>query len=165
MEGMWKNDGNQGCVSMCVLLAQLCLTLCNPMDCSPPGSPVPGTLQARIMEWVAISLSSQPRDGTRVSRIAGRFFTSWATREAPLTTEERLITIILGKRLGFPSGSVVKNPPANAGDVGLISRLQRSPGEENGNPLLYSCLGNPIDRGAWQATIHRVSKSQTWLSN
>ena len=73
---LWKNDGNQGCVSMCVLLAQLCLTLCNPMDCSPPGSHVHGTLQARIMEWVAISLSSQPRDGTRVSRIAGRFFTS-----------------------------------------------------------------------------------------
>ena len=60
---LWKNDGNQGCVCMCVLLAQLCLTLCNPMDCSPPGSPVHGTLQARIMEWVAISLSSQPRQG------------------------------------------------------------------------------------------------------
>ena len=50
--------------------------------------------------------------------------------------------------MGFPSGSVVKNPPANAGDVGLISGLGRSPGEGNGKPLQYSCLENPMDRGA-----------------
>ena len=63
---------------MCVLVAQLCLTLCDPVDCSPPGSSVRGILQARILEWVAISFSresSQPRDRTRVSHIAGRFFT------------------------------------------------------------------------------------------
>ena len=53
---------------------------------------------------------------------------------------------------------MVKNPPANAGDMGLILGLGRSPGKENGNPLQYSCLGNPIDRGAWQAIVHRVSK-------
>ena len=53
--------------------------------------------------------------------------------------------------MGFPGGSVVKNPPANAGDVGLIPGLGRSPGEGNGNPLQYSCLENPMDRGAWQA--------------
>ena len=50
--------------------------------------------------------------------------------------------------LGFPSGSVVKNLPTNAGDTGLIIG-RRSPGEEKGNPLQYSCLGNPTDRGAW----------------
>ena len=59
---------------------------------------------------------------------------------------------------GFPGGSVVKTLPANAGDVGLISGSGKSPGEENGNPLQYSCLGNPMDRGAWQATIHGVTK-------
>ena len=68
-----------------VLVAQLCLTLHNPIDCSPPGSSVHGILQARILEWVTIPFfrgSSQLRDWTQVSWIAGRFFTVWATREA-----------------------------------------------------------------------------------
>ena len=59
---------------------------------------------------------------------------------------------------------MVKNPPANAGDVkdtGLIPRLERS-GEGNGNPLQYSCLENPMDRGAWWPTAHRVAKSQMY---
>ena len=54
---------------------------------------------------------------------------------------------------GFPGGAVVKNLPANAGDVGLIPGLERSPGGENDNPLQYSCLGNPMDRGVWWATV------------
>ena len=53
---------------------------------------------------------------------------------------------------------MVKNSPANAGDVGLSSRSGRSPGERNGNSLQYSCLGNPMDRGAWKATVHGVAK-------
>ena len=67
-------------------VAQSCLTLCDPVDCSLQGSSVHGILQARILEWVAISFSrgsSWPRDRTRVSCIAGRCFTLWATREAP----------------------------------------------------------------------------------
>ena len=60
--------------------------------------------------------------------------------------------------LGFPDGSVIKNPPANTGDVGLILELGRSPGEGNGNPVQHFCLGNPMDRGAWQATVHGVAK-------
>ena len=55
---------------------------------------------------------------------------------------------------GFPGGSVVKNLPANAGDTGSIPGLERSPGGQNGNPLQYSCLENPMDRGARQATVH-----------
>ena len=62
--------------------------------------------------------------------------------------------------MGFPHGSAIKNPPANAGDLGLISGLGRCPGEGNGNPLHYSCLENPTDRGAWQAVIHEVIKEQ-----
>ena len=62
--------------------------------------------------------------------------------------------------VGFPGGSLVKNPPANAGDVGSIRGLGRSLGEGNVNPLQYSCLENHMDRGAWQATVHRVAKSQ-----
>ena len=64
--------------------------------------------------------------------------------------------------VGFPGGSVVKNPLANAGHVDLISGSGRSPGEENDNPLQYCCLENSMDRGAW-ATVHGVTKSQTWL--
>ena len=66
------------------LVAQWCVTLCNPMDCSLSGSSVHGILQARILEWVAIPFSrgtSRLRDWTQVSCIAGRFFTIWATRE------------------------------------------------------------------------------------
>jgi len=61
---------------------------------------------------------------------------------------------------------VVKNPPANAGDLrdaGSISGLGRSLGGRHGNPLQYSCLENPMDRGAWWALVHRVTKSQTLL--
>ena len=61
--------------------------------------------------------------------------------------------------MGFPSGSVVKNLPANTRDMGLISGLGRPPGGRHGNPLLYSCLENPMDRGAWQATVHGVAKA------
>ena len=69
---------------------QLCPTLCNPMDCSLPGSSLHGILQARVLEWVAISFSrgsSQLRDRTGVSHIPGRHFNLWATREAPETAK------------------------------------------------------------------------------
>ena len=74
---------------------------------------------------------------------------------------ERL-NLLRGRKLkGFPGGAVVKNLLANAGDTGLTPGWGRSPGEENGHPLQYSCLGNPMDRGAWQATIHGVAKEDT----
>ena len=63
---------------------------------------------------------------------------------------------------------MIKNPPANAGverDAGSVSGSGRSLGVGNGSPLQYSCLGNPMDRGAWLATVHGVAKSQTQLSN
>ena len=69
---------------------------------------------------------------------------------------------------GFPSGTVVKSLLASAGasrDSGLIPGSGRSPGVGNGNPLQCSCLENLMDRGAWRATVHRVAKSQTQLSN
>ena len=67
--------------------------------------------------------------------------------------------------MGFPGGSVVKNPPAKAGEAGSVLELGRSPGEGNGNLPQYSCLGNPMDRGAWWATVRGVTKSQTRLSD
>ena len=65
--------------------------------------------------------------------------------------------------MGFPGGLVVKNLPANPGDAGLIPGSGRSLGGGNGNLLQYFCLENPMDRGTWQATVHRVAKSQTRL--
>ena len=78
----------------------------------------------------------------------------------------------------FPDGSLVKNPPTNEGDAGLIPGFGRSPGEGNGYPLQYSCLENPTDRGGWWATVYGVGyslwsglqsmgspKCWTWLSN
>ena len=59
---------------------------------------------------------------------------------------------------GFPGGLLVKNPPGNAGDLGSIPRLGRSPRGGHGNLLQYSCLENPMDRGAWQATVHGITK-------
>ena len=67
--------------------------------------------------------------------------------------------------LGFPGGSESKESACNAGDPGLIPGLGRSPGEGNDNLLQYSCLENPMDRGAWRTTVHEVAKSRTQLSN
>ena len=68
----------------------------------------------------------------------------------------------------FPGGLVVKNPPANPGDAGHMNSIPgwgRSPGERNGNPLQYSYLENPMDRGAWQAAVHGVTKGWTQVNN
>ena len=68
--------------------------------------------------------------------------------------------------MGFPGGSVVNSPLADEGDPDLIPRLERLPGEGKENPLQYFCLGNPMDRGAWWATVHGViKKSRTQLNS
>ena len=194
-----------------VLVAQSCPTLCNTVDCSPPGSSAHGILQARILEWVAISSSrgsSQPRGWTWVSCIAGRFFTVWATREFHLVFFCFAVTqgcqiilppsncfcifiknyltihlwgcfwtlfysivymyyiseyILVYFLLGFPGGSVVKNLPAiarDSGDRGSTPGSGRPPGGGNGNPLQYPWLGNPMDRGAWRATVHGILQAR-----
>ena len=92
-------------------------------------------------------------------------------RESQILREEKgsishnMFTLKVINNTGFPVGLVVKNPPANAGDVGSIPGLGRSPGGGNGNPFQYSYLGNPMDRGAWRAIVHGVAKSHTRLSN
>ena len=83
------------CVCVCVyLVVQLCLTFCDPMNCHTPGSSVHGILQARIQAWVATPFSrasSQPRDWTQVSCVAGRFFTNWATTKYNMTQRDKVI--------------------------------------------------------------------------
>ena len=70
--------------------------------------------------------------------------------------------------MGFPGGAMIENLPATVGDArdgGSIPGLGRSPGGGKGNPLQYPCLENPVDRGAWWATVHAVSNSQTQMTN
>ena len=67
--------------------------------------------------------------------------------------------------MGFPGDPEVKASACNEEDLGTIPGSGRSPGKGNGNPLQYSCLENPMDGGAWWATVHRVAKNWTWLSN
>ena len=155
---------------MKVLVTQSCPTLCDPVDCSPPGSSVLGILQARILEWLAIPFSresSWPRDWTRVSCTAGGFFTSESPRQL------RLFLISYYCRQCCNEYQVVqkvKNLPANAensSEAGSTPGSGRSPGEENGNPLQYFMLENSLDRGAWLSTVLGIAKSQTqlkWLS-
>ena len=71
----------------------------------------------------------------------------------------------LSEVVGLPSGSVGKESTCNAGDLGLIPESGRSTGKGNGNPLQYSCLENSMDRGAWQAAVHGVTKSRTQLND
>ena len=93
----------------------------------------------------------------------------WTTREVPestafLYTNNELSEKEIGKTIpfmDFPGGSDGKESSCNAGDLGLIPLLGRSPGEGKGYPLQYSGLENPMDRGAWQATVHGVAESQT----
>ena len=77
----------------------------------------------------------------------------------------RKIMCMCASCMGLPGGSDVKESARDSGDRGSIPGSGRSPGEGNGNPLQYSCLGNPMDRGAWRATVHGVAKSWTRLSN
>ena len=79
--------------------------------------------------------------------------------EDPLAKDRLPIPVFLG----FLGGSDGRESTCNAGDLGWIPGSGRSPGEGNGNPLQYSCLENPMDRGAWRATVHRVEKSRTRL--
>ena len=85
-------------------------------------------------------------------------FLGW---EDPLE-KDRITTPVF---LGFPGGSDSKESSCNAGDLGSIPGLGISPGGGHGNPLQYSCLENPMDRGGWRATVHGVTKSWTQLND
>ena len=135
-------------------VAQSCPALCDPMDCSPPGSSIHEILQARILEWVAISFSrgsSWPRDQTRVSCILSRCFTIWATREAHRMTLFPLCLIlqILRWHSWLKKKKIHLPTQEDARDAGSINGSGSSPGVENGNQLHYSCLESAMDRGAY----------------
>ena len=93
----------------------------------------------------------------------------WTAKETPdqifLFVSNQLFLILLphSDKRGFPGGSDGKESVYNAGDPGSTPGLGRSPGEGNGSSRQYSCLENPMDRGAWQGTVHGIAKSWTWL--
>ena len=165
---------------------------CDPMGCSSPGSAVHGIYQARILEWAAISFSRGSYwtriwtpDSYRLVLCTNNF--SWNYENGLcFKSEFWFLWLSLGRgcseefrgfgtRLGiwgtppilwgFPYSSVGKESACSAGDLGSIPGLGRSPGERNGNLFQYSCLENPMDRGAWSAVVHGVAKSWAWLSN
>ena len=180
---------------------QSCPTLCNPIDGSPSGFPVPGILQARTLEWLAISFSNawkwkvKAKSLSRVRLLA----TPWtAAFQAPpsmgfsrqehwsgvplamtriplrITREFRSFyhmtplpwSLFLQAMHMRVSQMVLVVKPANPGalrDMGSIPWSGRSPGGVHGNPLLHSCVENPVDRGDWPATVHGVAWSWTRL--
>ena len=140
------NIGNRLC--MCT---QLCLTLSNSMDYSPPGSSTPQISQARILGWVAISSS------WRIFRIQW-----WNPCLLCLLRWQVYFftTVPPGKHPWWLSD---KESTCNAGDAVLIPELGRSPGGGNDNPLQYSHLENAMDRGAWRAIVHGILRVRHYL--
>ena len=90
--------------------------------------------------------------------------TSWQIDEEEMETVRDFISLSNNGK-GFPGGSDGEESTCEAGDLGLIPGSGRSSGEGNGYPLQYSCLETPMDKGAWQATVHRVAKSQIWRND
>ena len=111
---------------------------------------LPGESQGQGAWWAAIYGVAQSR--TRLKRLSS-------------SSSMCLALFWVLKIKDFPGGSDGKASAYNAGDPGSIPGLGRSSGEGNGNPIQHSCLGNPMDSEAWWATVHRVAKSQTQLSD
>ena len=176
---------------------QSCPTLCDPIDGSPPGSAVPGTLQARTLEWVAISFSNEGKWKVKVKSLSRvqLFATPWTAAyqappsmgfsrqeywsgvplPSPFINASYMQVCLRGKILtslryvwGFQGGTSSKEAAPQcrrSKRCGFDPRVRKIPGGGHGNPLQYSCLENPKDRGTWW--IHRVKKSETslkWLS-
>ena len=144
--------------------AKSCLTPCDPMDCSPPGSSVPGISQATALEWVATSFSrgsSWPRDWTcssYASCIGRQILYHWATWKPDSAEKD---TKAQNNLKSLHAALFPFRLPIYSFNQDVVTL----PGEGNGNPLQYSCLEDPVDREAWWATVHGVTNSRTRLSN
>ena len=103
-----------------------------------------------------------PTDGEQLKPRLGQL--GEGNRGEPSGSKDSIVTVLSEWRASLEA-QMVKNLPVDGGDPGSISRLGRSPREGNGYPLQYSCLENPMDRGAWWAIVHGVAKSWTQLSN
>ena len=133
---------------------QSCPTMCDPLDGSPPGSPVPGILQARILEWVTIAFSrtsSQPRDPTWVSCTADRFFTIWTTREALYDILEQSKNDVRKIKIIVASGGknwLNRSRGIFWSDGGVLHR-------ERGLGYTGGCIcQNPLSNAIWVCAFH-----------
>ena len=145
----------------------------------PPGKPQNHPLNKLLfllhLGWVTVTSSCGPSmAGCRilsgcfwlqVTDPAGTCNTVYAWSAVPLQTTLPSMHNFNFIFIGFPSGSDGKESACNVGDPGSISGSGRPPGGGHGNLLQYSCVENPMDRGAWRATDHRVALSRTWLSD
>ena len=133
--------------------AQSCPTLCNPMECSPPGSSVHGILQARILEWVAISSSGVfPTQGLNLWLLP-----CLSHLERP---KQIIVTAIVIIKWQWFNNFFLLFLQCHQGKWKLLGAIR----EGNGNPLQCSCLENPRDRGAWWAAVYGVAQSQIRLT-
>ena len=132
--------------------------LCDPVDCSPPGSSVHGISQARILEWVVIPFSRGSNSGIKPTSPTSHLL-HWQTGSLPQMPLGKPIQCSLHTK----KGDHLHLSTQDARDAGWIATLGKSPGEGNDNPLQYSCLENPMDVGAWCTTVQGVAKSQTQL--
>ena len=126
-----------------------------------------GLLCARNCPNTVYALNVNPSPSLGSGNSCYPHFTDVATGDHKVPWKEQQSWILSPHSPGpiFRKWLRVKNLPATAGDPGSIPGLERSPGGGHGNPLQYSCLENPTDRGAWWATVHGVAKSWTWLSD
>ena len=146
-------------------VAQSCPTLCDPMDCSLPGSSIHGIFQARVLEWVAISFSrgsSRPKDRTRVSRIVGRCFVIWATREihpGRLVTLKNILLIKAETKISLNFENVWPSEHSNCFDISDCA--------ENGALLHYWGLRvNFLENTLWKESIcKKMEHDKWWQSN
>ena len=140
--------------------AQSCPTLCDPMDCSPsvicPWD-FPGKSTGLDCHFLPQRIF--PTQGSNSGLPCLLHWGGFFTTEPPGTLFLYTVSVVWG----FPCGSVGKESICNAGDLGSISGLGRSPGEGNGNLLQYSCLEDSMDRGAGQAIVHGIENSRTQL--
>ena len=159
---MWRKlSHNEN--GLCAKSLQLCSTHCDPVDCSLPVSSVHRILQARLSEWVAMSSRGSSQIQGSNSCLLGLLH--WPVGCLPLAPPPRKPenSLISPQNINcifsiWPSSSTL--------DTSLENWNKNiSIGEGNGNPLQYSCPENPMDRGAWWATVHEIAKSQAWLSN
>ena len=128
------------------------------MDCSPPGPSVHGIFQARVPEWGAIVFSAP----YCLSKSKSKCFWTWIIAFGmfffQMMKEKVKQFLYLSLSNTFPGSLVGKEPACSAGHPGSIPGLGWPSGEGNGNPLQYSCLENPMDRGAWWATVHGIAR-------
>ena len=164
---------------MLCLVAQSCLTLWDPMDCSPPGSSVHGGSPGKNTRVSCHALLQEifPPQGSNPGSLHCRGIlnqlncqgrsriTIWFSSSMSEYISKILIVKSRVWRDMCTPWLRCKESACNARDLGSIPGLGWNPGVGNGNPIQYSCLKNSMDRGAWWAKVHGVTKSQTWLSN